>query len=493
LGLRTIHLKLYNPSTLKRNIIDTAFKNYNNAFNYLLKKAFENIDEIESHYKLPKGNYSTLALSKWINKELSADINQFDIQPFKDSLKLDFGMTLNSYFVQKKLNPEMSFPNYSSEAMTFQDKLRPIYFCRYDTKRSFCFLYDSENDKFFAKLFIMNNKNAKKRDNVKISRRLKYISKNQGEVRSLKKETFIIVPLSFGNWQENMLKQAINKPEILRTAHLIMKGKDYYLSLSIDLPEDDKLEVTTYLGISRGIEKAINYTVVDMAGNMMESGTVPYESTINSTDLKANICILANRIVDIAVKNKSMVVLQNLVGKGDKLSWSENNIDFKPIFGCKRYNDLVRILEYKLPQKGLSVPAKVSSVDIFHRCILCGSNTKKNRFSKTMFICTTCGLSYNLDSLGGINIATKLIKYENTPLKLKARKTYDGMYIQNELIGLDIFVPQNENPFNRLKEEIKAISEQVENESKINKLNVKDINNIISKLIKQDFKNIEII
>ncbi|MHB8064522.1 MAG: transposase [Ruminiclostridium sp.] len=493
MGLRTIHLKLHNPSTLKRNIIASAFLNYNNAFNYLLQKAFENIDTIESEYKSPKGTYSNLTISKWIDKELLAKINQFDIQPFKDSLKLDFGITLASYFVQKKLNPAIVFPNFKTEAVTSQDKLRPIYFCRYDTKRSFCFLYDAQNDKFFAKLFLMNSKNAKPRTGLKFSRELNYISKNKKEVKSLKKETFIIVPLSFGKWQENMLKQAIIQPEILRTAHLIRKGNDYFLSLSIDLPEDAKVAPTTYLGVSRGIEKAINYAIVDMGGNMMESGTVESESTPASTDIKADICILANKLVDIAVKNKSIVILQNLVGKGDKLSWVEGNITYKPIFGCKCYNDLVRVLEYKLPQKGLPVPAKVSSVDIFHRCRLCGSNTKKNRFSKTMFICTACGLSYNLDSLGSINLATRLIKYNNTPIKFKAKKTNNGIYFQNELIGLDLFIAKNQNPIDTLKEEIMKIYSKVNQEAHIYKQNTKDINSIIDKLIKQDFKNIEII
>jgi putative transposase len=492
MGLRTIHLKLHNPSTLKRNIIDSAFINYNSAYNYLLKNAFENIDKIESEYKSPKGTYSTLSLSKWINKELSAKINEFDIQPFKDSLKLDFGMTLASYFVQKKLKASMTFPSIKVEGITSQDKLRPIYFCRYDTKRSFCLLYDEENNKFFAKMFLVNSKNAKFRTNNRVNRKLSYISKNQEEVKLLKKETFIIVPLSFGKWQENMLRLAIDKPDILRTAHLIRKGNDYYLSLSIDLPEDNNINPTTYLGVCRGIEKAINYTIVDTEGNMLESGEVECEGSLAIAKVSAN-CILANKIVDIAVKNKSMVVLQNLVGKGDKLSWIEENITYKPIFGCKRYNDLVRLLEYKLPQMGLPVPAKVSSVDIFHRCIICGSNTKQNRFSKTMFICTKCGLSYNLDSLGSINLATKLIKYENTPLKLKAKEAVDGIYLQNELIGLDLFISKNQNPIDTLKEEINKIYIRVNQEENISRLDTKDINNIIGKLIKQDFRNIEIV
>ena len=122
MGLRTIHLKLHNPSTLKRKIIDTAFINYNNAYNYLLKNAFENIDEIKDGYKSPKGTYGAFALSKWVDKEMSAQINQFDVQPFKDSLKLDFGMTLASFLVQKESNPIMPFPSFKSEEVKSQNK-----------------------------------------------------------------------------------------------------------------------------------------------------------------------------------------------------------------------------------------------------------------------------------------------------------------------------------------------------------------------------------
>lgn len=493
MGLRTIHLKIHNPSTLKRGIIDKAFINYNNAFNYLLKEAHKDIDEIRNSCNAYRGNYSPLSISKWIDRETLTYINRFDIQPFKDSIKLDFGMTLANYLLQKTVNPGVSFPNFKSGCVIPQDKLRPVYFCRYDTKRSFCLLYDKENDRYFAKLYLMNNKNAYRRPDLNVKRKLTYISKNQEDAKCMKKETYIIVPLSFGKWQEGMIRQAFDKPEILRTAHLIRKGKDYYLNLSINLPEDERIDTNTFLGVSRGIENAINYSIADTSGSILDSGSIEYEGNEAGLEEKTKICILANRIVDIAVKNKSQVVLQNLVGKGDKLSWSQDEINYKPIFGCRLYNELVRVVEYKLPQKGLPLPAKVSSVDIFHRCSLCGNNTKKNRFSRNVFICTACGSSYNIDKLGSINMATKLIKYENTPLKLKAKKTYDGMYLQNELIGLDLFISKNEDPFDRLKDEIREISSRVEQGSSEYKLNAKDINILIEKIVKQNFTNIQII
>ncbi|PYG85866.1 putative transposase [Ruminiclostridium sufflavum DSM 19573] len=503
MGLRTIHLKLHNPSTVKRDIINAAFINYNNAFNYLLKNAYENIASIERDYQSPRGTYSSLTLSKWIDRGLSDDINKFDIQPFKDSLKLDIGMVLASYFVQKKTNPNMPFPSFKADDAAGQLKFRPIYFCRYDVKRCFCFLYDAANNKYFAKIFLMNSKNAKVRFNNTFNRELQYISKKQPEVKGLKKETFIIVPLSFGKWQEGMLRQAVDKPEILRTSRLIMKGNEYFISLSIDLPEDEKIKPATYLGISRGIKNALNYTVADMDGEIIDSGAIGLEELSLSKDLKTNNCILANKIAEIAINNKSVVVLQNLVEKGDKLSWNEDGINYKPIFGCKRYNDLVRILEYKIPQRGLPAPVKVSSVDIFSRCRLCGSNTKKNRFSKNMFICTTCGASYDIDGLGSSNLAVKLIKYQRTPLKIKARKTEKGMLLQNELIGLNLIVPFNENPFDKLMAEVKRISEGVcydadkadsKDVSSINGLNsIYTANTMINKLVKHNFTNIEII
>lgn len=478
MGLRTIHLKLNNPSKVKRAIIDRAFINYNNALNYLLEKAYCNIDEISYQYKSPKGNYSALTLSKWIDKALSHEINKFEVQPFKDSLKLDFGMTLANYFSQNMKHTGISFP--------LKNKYRPIYFCRYDTKRNFCLMYDAQNDKYFVKLYLMNVKNAKLRTSTSINRELVYISKNKEVVKSQKRETYIIVPLSFGKWQEKMLRIANDRPEIFRTAHLVMKNNDIYLSLSIDLPEENKIQTNTYLGLSRGIENPINFAIIDMKGNLIENYPIDYTDTSRAVDEKTEINIIVNKIVDIALKNKSMVILQNLTGKGDKLSWKESDIVIKPQFGCKKYNQLAKVLEYKLIQKGLPAPAKVSSVDIFNRCCSCGSNTKKNRFSKAMFICTTCGLSYNLDQLGSLNLALKLIKYDQTTVKLKARKTPTGMYLQNELLGLDFFVSKNENPCDKMKSEISILAERMEQNSS-------GINVLISKLINKNFYNIEII
>jgi len=493
MGLRTIRLKLHNPGAAKRDIINNAFINYNNAYNYLLQRAYEEIDTIEEEYRSPRGTYSSIGLSKWVDRDISAYINKFNIQPFKDSLKLDFGMTLASYFIQKKSKPDMPFPKLRKEPVTMEEGVRPIYFCRYDTKRNFCILFDYENNKFFAKLFLMNTTHSKTRESFNFTRELTCISKNKETARAQKKEPFIIVPLSFGKWQLNMLMQAVERPEILRTGRLIYKDGEYYLSLCIDLPEENKIEPATFLGVSRGIENSVNYSITDSKGQLLKNGSMDCDITGNPSEIRRNMFILANSITDLAVKNKSMVILQNLTGKGDKLTYNEDGKTVKPVLGCKQYNELVRIIDYKLPQRGLPEPAKVSSVDIFHRCSVCGSNTRKNRFSKTRFLCTTCGFSSDLDSLGSLNLATKLLKYQNTPIKLKARRTMEGIYLSNELIGLDLFVPKSGNPLVMLKDKIEEISANLENYCDEKKLSIKDVKSIISKLKYHNFTNIEIV
>ncbi len=492
MGLRTIHLKLHNPGKAKRELINKAFINYNNAFNYLLSTAHADMENIEKNYVSKKGTYSALGLSKWISRELAEELNRFDIQPFKDSLKLDFGMALASHLTQKKTNPKLQFPVFKDGPVTWEDKLRPIYFCRYDTKRCFSLLWDSNKDKFFAKLFLMNSVNGRERESLNFSRTLTYISDNSDTLKAMKKETFIIAPLSFGKWQLDMLRKAVEVPEILRTARLIIKKNEYYLGLSIDLPEEEKIQTETYLGVCRGIDNSVNYTVTDNRGSMQLNGCLDLDKYSNAAEKSRNIHILANRIVELAHKYKSMTVLQNLTERGDKLSWNDGVELVKPVMGCKQYNELARLLQYRLPQRGLPEPAVVSSVDIFHRCSICGCNTKKNRFSKNMFICTACGASSKLDSLGSLNLSAKLIKYKSSPLKLKAYRTTEGIYLNNELIGLNIYVPRNENPLDYLKLEIERISSDLEEYVYSKKLNSREVKGIINKLVSNNFTNIEI-
>lgn len=455
MGLRTIVLKLHKPGRNKRAILDAALNNYNLAFNWLLKKAYEDIENIEQSYRNTKGTYTALRLSKWVGKDLSEKLNRFDVEPFKDSLKLDIGMVLAGYFAKKNNSPGFSFPNFECNP----ERKRPIYFCRYDTNRSYSLLYDIENKKYYAKLYLLNSTNALSAGRKAAERKVKYIlPQEQYLQRKSKRETFIILPLSFGKWQENILEAALEKPEIIRTARLLRKKDEYFLSISVDLPCNEKIESTTYMGVSRGIDNCLNYSVVDREGSIIEEGSINTDGNNHISGLHK----AANKITGIALQNKSEVIVQNLTEKGDKLSW-DGETRARPKYGCKTYNRLVNLLEYKLPQIGLPDAVKVSSVDIFHACPLCGCNTKKNRFSEKIFICTTCGYTSKIEALGSFNLSTKLIKYSRLPVKITVKKELGGIRLTNSVIGLDLFIAgsDNDNFYVKIQSEIMNFADKI--------------------------------
>ncbi len=464
--MRTIILKLYKPSNSKIKIIDQAMINYNKAYRYLLEKAYENLEEISVNYKDNKGCYRAANISKWIDSGLGRELNKFDVQPFKDSLKLEIGMNLASFLSlrssQTKSRPKDSKPEITDSLEPHN--LRPIYFCRYDTIRNYCLLYDRETDKYFAKLYLLNSHNAKKNSTTGLKRNhLQYIFNKSGLLGdSEKKETFIIVPLSFGKYQEQFLKKALTEPGIIRTAKLLVKKGCYYLAVSIDHGVEKTIKTETYMGISRGINNALNYTVIDLKGSVIHSGHIGKDglkAPIPSDRLHS----AANSLLDIACRYKSKVIVQNLFVKGDGLGWYDGNQAIQPAYKFRDYIRLSNILEYKLPEKGLPAPVRVSSTDIFHTCHKCCSGARRNRFTHDIFICTQCGAAIDIDSLGSINLAGKLIKYSGSTLKIKTEMAEDGIWFTNELINLKCYIKNDDKQHENLKDHIQKALEDIKN------------------------------
>lgn len=486
MGLKTILLKLHQPGKTKREILDQAILNYNKAYQFLLGKAYLSLDEIQEKYKDNKGFYNANTLAKWVDSNLSRELNQFHVQPFKDSLKLELGMTLASYLRLRVIDPRASFPKINvlfdhagnlkasrEECFLEYEKLRPIYFCRYDITRSYCILYDRKKDRYFVKLHLMNVKNA----HAVVPRPgkesgLEYIHKS-GKVFTMTKQkaTFLVLPLSFGKYQEAYLRKALEQPEVLRTAKLMKKGREYFLAVSIETENAQPITHETFLGITRGLKNKLNYTLIDEEDNILDSGGI-LEHSFGSRQGNIHLSELhkaANSIVAIALENKSQVILQNLEKKGDRINGGLiNGSNVQPWFKCRKYIELSDILAYKLPETGLPSPVKVSSVDIFYSCHVCGSCTKRNQFNQDIFICIDCGATMDMEKLGSLNLARKLMKYSTTKIKVRVEKTAEGSWFINEFMDLKYFVPSGENQVLRLRTELERITEDIKN-------NVKDL------------------
>ncbi len=459
MGLRTVVLKLHKPTKAKQKIIDKALADYNNAFCYLMDKAFSNIPDLE-RFRGKDGRFNSLALSKWVDKDIGRELNGFGVQPFKDSLRLEFGTAAEGCL---RLGNGMKRKDIG--------KPRPIYFCRYDTKRNYCLLYNAEKDRYYAKLYLLNGSNARGLpEHSGYHERLVHIHKDCSVLeRTGRREAFIVVPLDFGLWQEKILKEAAKAPESFRTARLFEKDGEYYLAVSIETGDKENIKPETFMSVSRGIKNRLCFTVLNEDGEILSQGLA--DNAISSGSIKGisinELHAAANFIVDIAADYKAQVIVQNLPERGDKLSWTENGQDWlQPEYKRGDYNRLIRLLDYKLSWKCLPKPVRVSPVGMFYTCADCGMNSKGNRLNKDFFICTRCGSAMEIDKLGSLNLARKLIAYRASKIRVKVSKTEDGVVFTNRILGLELFSGYRENQLNRLKNEIERIIQSAEGESK---------------------------
>jgi putative transposase len=101
-SMLTIKLKLYKPSLRKRTIIDEAMYDYTRACQFLLDRAEMQIETIQNNCMDSRGKYRASNLVGWIDKQTDKQLNQFKVEPFKDSIKIDVASMLATYLTAKK-------------------------------------------------------------------------------------------------------------------------------------------------------------------------------------------------------------------------------------------------------------------------------------------------------------------------------------------------------------------------------------------------------
>jgi putative transposase len=455
LSFQAITLKLHKPGREKRRILDEAMKNYTGGFDFLIREAAGCSRELEEIYR-SGGKYS---LSKWVGTERGKRLNAYDVQPFKDSLKLDFVMTMSGYFELRANGRKAGFPGTYTDSSGNLTSLRPIFFCRYDTKRDYCLLYDEEKQKYFVKLYLLNQKNARKNQSADSKEsRLTYVHKDRERMETKQaKERFLLLPLSFGKWQEKYLKECMENPEMLKTARLIKRDDEFFITLSISLLHQPKIETETCMGVSRGPEHSVCFTVTDQCGEIKENGylQVGNKNGLGGLAASSELCRIANQIVAKAHSYKAQVVMENLTDKMDGI----HLVDFDNgrdgvILGKRFYKQLERLLSGKLEARGLPRPVEVSPYGIFSTCPKCGINTKRNILEKGMFLCISCGEVYHMKYLGSLNLAVRLLRYHSEDIRIRVVKEEKGVKAVNEALGLDVRIPETQDFLLSLEEEI---------------------------------------
>lgn len=457
---KTMVLRIYRPDRCKRELMDTALLSYTRALEQLLRCCKPAALMLAgSEERVTRARVQALATAVVLKS-----LNQFGVQPFKDALKQEFSTIMLGYIARwrktdgcagypcVRLEPQetaermqMLVSQYDRGALpagtarrqmasllSHSGRVHPLYFGRYAEKRDYCLLYDPETDRFYAKLYLLNAQNRLSAPPP--GRELRVVAPGLPPARETKAfRRFIVVPLAFGKEQEAVLRQALNRPQILRTAKLVRRGDAYMLVLSIEVCTDAAIVPETTMGIARSFGR-LTYTVCGSDGQIVEQA----ELLPDQTD--ARLFCLAKEITTCARRMRAQVVMESDGGYGDGLVFPGSPVP-QTAFPARDYARLGQILRYKLPEASLPPPAFVSGSGLNISCPRCGASTRRNRLSARMFACVSCGYAAPFTFIGSGNLALKLRKYADDKVPIYVREARDTRYYYNDTLGFSCTLP----------------------------------------------------
>jgi IS605 OrfB family transposase len=336
----------------------------------------------------------------------------------------------------------------------------PVEFCRIDAERNCGLFYQQDQQKFYARLFLLPQGS---RFAAPLVRRGQYIDIRSGEVYAREEDAqgvqgvksfgsgkrSIMVPLEMGDWHEEMLRftqyaflpQRTKKgePAVPVAARLLKYQDDYQLHVMFKFPKPTRLNPLTLLGVDRGINCLAAGTVTALDGHKIietfkTDGTELrrvqqyIEQNIRTRQAKgrvakgdkrrgriadAHVHLCANQIVELAIKHQSQVVMEDLsaFAAPHKHQKGKTRSNFNAMLPRRQYQKLLSVIDAKLELAGLPPVRIVSAWHTSLTCSQCGNISKESRSEedRTQFKCIACGFEAHADVQAGVNIARKLL------------------------------------------------------------------------------------
>lgn len=466
--IKTVALKLHRPSAEKQKLLDSAFQRYTEALQFLL----DHTEPLALRARMEhEGRFGARGVAALLDRELLRALNDFGVQPFKDSLKMEYAEILAGYFAMQNSWPDTGFPRFyypaeaadtafvqSVRAYTQGDIsvgelgrfLRKLYakqnpnksmlFARYAAHRDYCLLYDREKDRYYAKLYLLSVRDAQRRGGISRSGRpLQYITKEGGMLEADNRhERYIVVPLEVGAWQRGFLEQALERPEMLATARLIRRGGAYYLLVHVRCAAPALIRAQAVMGVCRGMSGAVAYATYrqQQAAQTGMLSWLPRGRELTKNELHC----AANEIADAAKEAQAQVVTYKLGSRGDGAGFQGR----APVLSGREFNRLVAVLAYKLRERGLPEPVYVSPRGLFSRCPECGRSSVGNRFRDGLFLCNACGFSGRAEDTAALSLSATLQRYKENKIVFHSRVGLDGVEIYNELLDVHFRCPEED-------------------------------------------------
>jgi len=441
MGHISVTLKLYKPGAGKRGQLEMAMARYDEAFRWLTVQASGRLQEFHAVAARGQAARSAHALRAWVDRDMSRQLNQFGVEPFKDALKNDFSAWMAGYLARRERNPKARFVPARQRAMLF---------CRYDTKRDWCLLYNPQTDRFYAKLFVANRDGSMRNRHADEPVKLIHVHRDRTPLADgTRMVRYLILPLAFGKRQEALLKEAIRNPERFRSARLVKRDGAFYLiaSMETDLPQP--ASPVNRIGFSRAMDAAFSWTASGPDARVIASGIeqVPAHAIRADGIWSGNAMHqLANAMVALCLAHDAQAVVAPLARKGDHLHWvDEQDVLRCPHVDGRTWNRILEMVRYKLPMRGMPAPISVSPNNMFRTCPVCGNATRRNRMSRTRFLCVHCGHTQALDEIGSLNLSRRLQQYEKAPVPVMMQDTPAGLRFRQDALGLDVTLRRSDS------------------------------------------------
>ena len=327
-------------------------------------------------------------------------------------------------------------------------ELRPLLFLRNRKDGGYLVLHHPETGKY-AVYMNLHSEKSRFASEVRISG---WADVRTGEVMEFASRTGCAFPVEFG--AKFQLEQFLRKG-VPQSAKLVKAGNGYEIHVSF-LFETPKVEVTTVLGVRRGIYNLASLCVLDrdgrvlyrenVEGRSLRTGQIKetqrlreaqkkaqhYRSTLRRALADEAVHAAANRIVCVAAEYGSQVVmadLRSLTSRGRKRTLST----FNHVLNRSQVVKLERFLEYKLALAGLPKPKGVGAEGTSRTCPQCGEwhsgnlpkTPAKDALEMSRFLCINCGYEDDADVNAARVIGQKKIWREQLPLEWRTKRAVD--------------------------------------------------------------------
>ena len=229
-----------------------------------------------------------------------------------------------------------------------------------------------------------------------------------------------MIPYRFGAYQAARLDR------IKGQADLIYRGGQFYLHVTVDMPESDPVETVGFLGIDLGIVeiatdsegnsysgeqvKAVRRKLKRQRALLQSAGTKSAKKHLKriarkqSRFVRNTNHIISKQLVQTALDSAKILVFENLQGIRDRAN--DYGREMRWLIGNWAFNQLRTFATYKATMAGLPVML-VDPRNTSRECSACGFISKANRTSQSHFKCLQCGHDDNADKNAAKVIAVR--------------------------------------------------------------------------------------